>query len=88
MNGLDGVDDDEAGLQIGDVGLDGVEIGLRDQVQLGGRKAQPVRPHLHLLRRLLPSDVKSSPVRGAHAIRHSCQQRALTDPRISSDENK
>jgi hypothetical protein len=84
---LDGVDDEEVGAQLLDVGEHRAEVGLGGEVELVVHTAAPVGPEPDLGGRLLAGDVERAAPAAGGLRSHLEEQRRLPDPRLAGEQH-
>ncbi len=84
---LHGVDDDERRARGGDGLEDGLELGLGEDVDVGGAPADALGAHLDLRRRLLAADEQRRPA-GGDVVEHLQEQRGLADAGLAADQHE
>ncbi len=87
-DGLHGVDDDDLGAHLLDVGQDRAEVGLGGEVELVVHAAGAVGPEPHLGGGLLAGDVEGPAVAARRLGGDLEQQGALADPRLAGQQDR
>ena len=90
IEGLNGVDDEERGVEPGHLGRDGVEIdlGLDPELGLALSHGEPFGAHLRLPRRFLARYVEDRSPRAAERAGQLERERRLSDARVASDQDQ
>ena len=86
VHGLDGVDRDDRGPQLVDMGAHRGQRGLVDDEQIGRERAKPVGPHPHLRERLFGAHQQAPPPGRRDRPERLEHQRALAHARLTADE--
>ena len=88
VDGLDGVEHDHGGFEGSDGGLDVPEIGVRQEMEVGGAQTETLSAEVHLLHGLFARNVEDGGATLGESLRSGQQKRGLSHSGVATHQHE